>query len=84
MNISVTTIAKAGNCEKCIIDGISTTNRSNPRFKNSLLPSNKTLPIESINPKVIINEGEVVERVYQTQNGDIIFFFTNPINEEAA
>tara|TARA_Y100001968_G_scaffold149718_1_gene136940 strand:- start:1240 stop:1455 length:216 start_codon:yes stop_codon:yes gene_type:complete len=55
-----------------------------PDLKQALVPSVKTLPIGSRNTKVIINEGEVVERVYKTPNGEIISLFLDPIDEEAA
>ena len=55
-----------------------------PDLKKSLVPGVKTLPIGSMNTKVIINEGEVVERVYKTPNGEIISLIPNPIAEEAA
>ena len=55
-----------------------------PDLKKALVPSFKTLPLGSMNTKVIINEGEIVERIYQTPNGEIISLFPNPITEEAA
>ena len=55
-----------------------------PDLKKALVPSIKTLPFGSMNTKVIINDGEVVERVYKTPNGQIISLFPNPISEEAA
>ena len=55
-----------------------------PDLKKALVPGIKTLPLGSKNTKVIINEGEVVERVYKTPNGEIISLFPNPIVEEAA
>ena len=55
-----------------------------PDLKNSLVPSAKTLPFGSMNTKVIINEGEVIERVYKTPNGEIISIFPNLISEIAA
>ncbi len=55
-----------------------------PDLQKALVPSFKTLPLGSINTKVIINEGEVVERVYQTPAGEIISLFPNLITEEAA
>ena len=55
-----------------------------PDLKQALVPGVKTLPIGSMNTKVIINEGEVVERVYKTPNGEIISLFLDPIDEEAA
>ena len=55
-----------------------------PDLKKALVPSRKTLPIGSMNTKVIINDGEIVERVYKTPNGEIISLFPNPLSEEAA
>ena len=55
-----------------------------PDLKKALIPSIKTLPFGSMNTKVIINEGEIVERVYKTPNGEIICLFPKPIAEEAA
>ena len=55
-----------------------------PDLKKALIPSFKTLPSGSMNTKVIINEGEVIERVYKTPNGEIISLFLDPIDEEAA
>ena len=53
-------------------------------LEKALVPSFKTLPFGSINTKVIISKGEVVERVYKTQNGETISLFSNPISKEAA
>ena len=55
-----------------------------PDLKTAIIPSIKTLPFGSMNTKVIIIAGEVVERVYKTPNGEIISLFPNPITEEAA
>tara|TARA_B100000700_G_scaffold286714_1_gene341859 strand:+ start:151 stop:366 length:216 start_codon:yes stop_codon:yes gene_type:complete len=55
-----------------------------PDLKKALVPSIKTLPFGSMNTKVIINEGEIVERVYKTPNGEIISLFPKPIAEVAA
>tara|TARA_B100000700_G_C14485164_1_gene596999 strand:+ start:336 stop:551 length:216 start_codon:yes stop_codon:yes gene_type:complete len=54
-----------------------------PDLKQALVPRTKTLPFGSRNTKVIINDGQVVERVYNTPNGEIISLFPNPITEEA-
>ena len=48
-----------------------------PDLKESLVPAVKTLPSGSITIKVIINEGEIVERVYETPKGDIITHLVN-------
>ena len=55
-----------------------------PDLKKAIVPAIKTLPLGSINTKVVINEGEVVERVYKTPNGEVISLFPNLINEEVA
>ena len=55
-----------------------------PDLKKALVPSIKTLPFGSMNTKVIINNGEVVERVYKTPNGQVITLFPTSISEEAA
>ena len=55
-----------------------------PDLKKALVPSIKTLPFGSMNTKVIINEGKVVERLYKTPTGEIISLLTNQIIEEAA
>ena len=55
-----------------------------PDLQKALVPIFKTLPLGSINTKIIIHEGEVVERVYQTPDGEIISLFPSLITEEAA
>ena len=55
-----------------------------PDLKKALVPSIRTLPFGSMNTKVIINDGVVVERVYKTPNGEIISLLPNPITEKAA
>ena len=55
-----------------------------PDLKQALVPMTKTLPYGSMNTKVIINYGVVVERVYKTPNGEIFSLFPNPITKEAA
>ena len=55
-----------------------------PDLKTAIVPIIKTLPFGSMNTKVIINSGEVVERVYKTPTGEIISLSPNPIIEEAA
>ena len=55
-----------------------------PDLQKALVPIFKTLPLGSINTKVIINEGKVIERVYQTPAGEIISLFPSLITEEAA
>ena len=55
-----------------------------PDLKQALVPGFKTLPLGTISTKVIISEGEVVERIYRTPNGEIITLFPNSNTEKAA
>ena len=55
-----------------------------PDLKEALIPAIKTLPFGSMNTKVIINEGKIVERVYKTPKGEIISLFANDFSKEAA
>ena len=55
-----------------------------PDLQKALVPRFKTLPLGSMNTKLIIKEGEIVERVYQTPNGEIISLFPNAISVEVA
>ena len=55
-----------------------------PDLKEALVPAIKTLPSGSMNTKVIITEGEVVERVFKTPKGEIISLFANDFLKEAA
>ena len=55
-----------------------------PDLKKALVPAIKTLPSGSMNTKVVISEGEIVERVYKTPKGEIISLFPNDFSEAAA
>ena len=55
-----------------------------PDLKEALVPAIKTLPSGSMNTKVIINEGEIVERVYKTPKGETIYLFENEFSKKAA
>ena len=55
-----------------------------PDLKEALVPSLESLPQGSINTKVIINEGEIVERVYETPKGEIISIFADEYSQKAA
>ena len=55
-----------------------------PDLKEALVPAIKTIPSGSMNTKVIINEGAIVERVYKTPKGEIISLFPNDFSEAAA
>ena len=65
-----------------------------PELRNALKPSdqypelnriiknkNSNLPIGSLNTKLIINDGEIVERVYKTPKGHIISLFSRSFNK---
>ena len=45
-----------------------------PEFKHVLKNRPINLPIGSFNTKVIINDGEIVERVYKTPKGKVVSF----------
>ena len=55
-----------------------------PDLKEALVPAINTLPSGSMNTKVVISEGEIVERVYKTPKGEIISLFPNNFSEAAA
>ena len=55
-----------------------------PDLKKALVPAVNTLPTGSMNTKVIIAEGEIVERVYKTPKGEIISHFANDLSKQAA
>tara|TARA_B100000214_G_C23941394_1_gene615889 strand:- start:283 stop:498 length:216 start_codon:yes stop_codon:yes gene_type:complete len=55
-----------------------------PDLKEALVPAINTLPSGSVNTKVIINDGEIIERVYMTPKGDIISIFSNEFSREVA
>ena len=55
-----------------------------PDLKEALVPAIKTLPAGTMHTKIIIKEGEIVERVYKTPKGEIISIFTNEFSKEAA
>ena len=55
-----------------------------PDLKIAVVPAVETLPQGSMNTRVIINEGEIVERVYETPNGEIISILVNDFSQEAA
>lgn len=55
-----------------------------PDLKEALIPAVETLPPGSMNTKVIINDGEIVERVYETPKGEIISLFIKDFSQKAA
>tara|TARA_Y100001978_G_scaffold116285_1_gene103719 strand:+ start:62 stop:277 length:216 start_codon:yes stop_codon:yes gene_type:complete len=55
-----------------------------PDLKEAIVPTVETLPPGSINTKVIIDDGEIVERVYETPKGESISLFKNKFTQKAA
>ncbi len=55
-----------------------------PDLKEAIVPAIRTLPSGSMNTKIIINKGKIVERVYKTPKGEIISLFPNDLSKEAA
>ena len=51
-----------------------------PELKHILKKQTFNLPIGSFNSKVIINDGEIVERVYKTPKGKVISLFSKSSN----
>jgi len=64
-----------------------------PELKNVLKPNDQypelkhiqqnrsaNLPVGSLNTKVIINDGEITERVYKTPKGKVILLFSKSSN----
>ncbi len=52
-----------------------------PELKHILKFRNGNLPIGSMNFKVIINDGEIVERVYKTPKGQVISLFSKSLHK---
>ena len=52
-----------------------------PEFNNILKNIPCNLPVGSLNTKIIINDGEVVERIYKTPHGEVISLFSNSSNK---
>ena len=55
-----------------------------PDLKESFKPAIKRIPSGSMTTKIIINEGVVVERIYETPKGEIISLIQNEISKDAA
>ena len=55
-----------------------------PERQQALKTRSNNLPVGSINTKIIISEGEVVKRVYETPKGEVIALFQNQILNQAA
>ena len=51
-----------------------------PELENILKNRHSNLPSGSLNTKVIINNGEIVERVFKTPMGQVVSLFSKPSN----
>ena len=49
-----------------------------PELEHILKNRSDNLPAGSLNTKVIINDGEIVERVFKTPMGQVISLFSKP------
>ena len=47
-----------------------------PELKHIIKNRSANVPIGSMNTKIIINDGEIVERVYKTPKGEVISLFS--------
>ena len=51
-----------------------------PELEHILRNRSANLPTGSLNTKVIINDGEIVERVFKTPMGQVVSLFSKPSN----
>ena len=51
-----------------------------PELEILLKKRSENLPSGSLNTKVIINDGEIVERVFKTPMGQVVSLFSKPSN----
>ena len=51
-----------------------------PELEHILKNRSTNLPDGSLNTKIIINDGEIVERVFKTPMGQVISLFSKPSN----
>ena len=51
-----------------------------PELEHILKNRSAKLPAGSLNTKVIINDGEIVERVFKTPMGQVVSLFSKPSN----
>ena len=52
-----------------------------PELEHILKNRSANLPAGSLNIKVIITDGEIVERVFKTPNGKVVSLFSSQSNE---
>ena len=51
-----------------------------PELENILKNKFSNLPAGSLNTKVVINDGEIIERVFKTPMGQVVSLFSKPSN----
>ncbi len=51
-----------------------------PELEHILKKRSAQLPAGSMNTKVIINDGKIVERVFKTPSGQVVSLFSKPSN----
>ena len=51
-----------------------------PELKHILKNRSENLPAGSFNTKVIVDKGEIVERVFKTPMGQVVSLFSKPSN----
>ena len=51
-----------------------------PELEHIIKNRSASLPAGSLNTKVIINNGEIVERVFKTPMGQVVSLFSKPSN----
>ena len=51
-----------------------------PELEHILKNKSANIPVGSLNTKVIINDGEIVERVIKTPTGQVVSLFSKPSN----
>ena len=49
-----------------------------PELNNILKSRSAILPVGSLNTKVIINDGQIVQRVFKTPAGQLVSLFSKP------
>ena len=59
---------------------VLTPNDKYPELEHVLKNRSADLPAGSLNTKVILNDGEIVERVFKTPMGQVVSLFSKPSN----
>ena len=62
------------------LKGVLKPNDHYPELEHVLKNRTASLPAGSLNTKVIISDGEIVERVFKTPMGQVVSLFSKPSN----